>query len=175
MIHCPNCGHNEPAGALFCSECGAKVDQNSPADQLAMETSTVEVPASELPPTDHFEPPATQGPQGEPNDRVTLRILAEGVDISLAEDDEFTLGRVSEGQPLIPEVDLGPFNAYDLGVSRLHAVISVTGEKVIITDLGSANGTWVNAGRVSPHNSQKLKDGDMITLGKLQIQVAIAG
>ena len=51
----------------------------------------------------------------------------------------------------------------DISVSRHHAhVVSVEGE-FIIQDLGSQNGTSVNASRVSSH---KLEAGDVIQIGK---------
>jgi len=86
---------------------------------------------------------------------------------------EFTLGRVSEGQPLIPEIDLSVYKAYDQGVSRLHAVLSIRTDQVSITDLGSANGTWLNGVRLPPHTAHTLKNGDLISLGTMKIQALI--
>jgi pSer/pThr/pTyr-binding forkhead associated (FHA) protein len=49
------------------------------------------------------------------------------------------------------------------GVSRRHAVIIVSGERVVIEDLGSANGTFVNGQRITSH---ELHDGDEILVLK---------
>jgi two-component system cell cycle response regulator len=49
----------------------------------------------------------------------------------------------------------------DSGVSREHLEIEVDGEKAIIRDLGSTNGTFVNNKRI---NSYALKDGDKIQI-----------
>lgn len=59
----------------------------------------------------------------------------------------------------------------DEQVSRMHAVIEVTGpDEVNIIDLGSTKGTIVNGQRV---NKAKLQDGDTIVLGDTKIQIAI--
>jgi pSer/pThr/pTyr-binding forkhead associated (FHA) protein len=81
------------------------------------------------------------------------------------------LGRVTEGQPIMPDVDLTPYNAYANGVSRLHAVLKREGENAIIVDLGSSNGTYVNGNRIIPHADHAVNHGDLIYLGKLKFQV----
>ncbi len=173
MVRCPNCGHEELPGALFCGECGAKLNSRSVSDadstqlvQLGQLQEQSEAPAQKTK-TEPSPPAVTNGA------KVVIRIVDSGQQIPLAEKDEFTLGRVSEGQPLIPEIDLSPHNAYEQGVSRLHAVIGVHDEHVTITDLGSANGTWVNGVRVIPHTAQELQNGDLVTLGTLKIQAVI--
>ena len=49
------------------------------------------------------------------------------------------------------------------GVSRRHAVIRVKGDKVILEDLGSANGTFVRGQRIEEY---ELRDGDEIAIVK---------
>ncbi|GAB6905349.1 hypothetical protein JCM12296A_11840 [Desulfosarcina cetonica] len=53
-------------------------------------------------------------------------------------------------------------------ISRDHAVVSLTRGKVEITDL-SKNGTWVNDVRMAPGSSQRLVNGDRISLGGVAI------
>lgn len=65
----------------------------------------------------------------------------------------------------------------DDNVSRMHAVIEVTGpDEIFIIDLGSASGTIVNGKKV---NKCKLQSGDEIVLGDtrvvVQIGAAVAG
>lgn len=52
-------------------------------------------------------------------------------------------------------------------VSREHARISVAGDKVLIEDLGSRNGIFVNSVRV---DRQELRHGDLITIGETQFR-----
>jgi len=86
---------------------------------------------------------------------------------------EFTLGRVSGTQPILPDVDLSPYGAYEGGVSRLHATISLAKEGITIMDLGSANGTRVNGKKIPPHQPMPLQHGDMISLGSFKVQILI--
>jgi diguanylate cyclase (GGDEF)-like protein len=54
----------------------------------------------------------------------------------------------------------------DSGVSREHSEIKVDGEKVIIKDLGSTNGTFVNNKRITRH---VLNDGDKIQISSATV------
>lgn len=61
----------------------------------------------------------------------------------------------------------------DDSVSRMHAVVEVGGpDDVVILDLGSATGTYVNGERVT---KQRLRTGDRIRFGNTTVVVAIAG
>jgi pSer/pThr/pTyr-binding forkhead associated (FHA) protein len=93
--------------------------------------------------------------------------------LPLADRNEFTLGRVSEGQPVMPDIDLGPFQAYTHGVSRLHAVIRRGVQDVMLSDLESANGTFVNGRRLPANEEHALAHGDVISLGGLKIQILL--
>lgn len=84
---------------------------------------------------------------------------------------EFTLGRVNEGQPIVPDIDLTPYKAYESGVSRMHASIKVEEDQVSITDLGSANGTRINGRQITAQIPYPIKHGDILTLGKFKIQI----
>jgi len=70
----------------------------------------------------------------------------------------------------MPDIDLTPYQAYENGVSRLHAVLKKNDNRVIIMDLGSSNGTYVNGVRLKPENEYPLSHGNIIALGKLKIQ-----
>jgi pSer/pThr/pTyr-binding forkhead associated (FHA) protein len=56
----------------------------------------------------------------------------------------------------------------NVAVSTHHARIEIQQGRMILSDLGSLNGTFVNSQRV---NSATLKDGDVISIGKHSIQV----
>lgn len=51
----------------------------------------------------------------------------------------------------------------DDGVSRRHARMNLEGRTYVITDLNSANGTWVQGARLT--EPRRLEDGDRIQLG----------
>lgn len=165
MIVCPNCQHKEVTGTIFCSHCGAQL-----LTAAVLETHKIhmsETRAKGINKTAQYQ----SIPKDLPNSWISLHMVDSGQIVPLADRDEFTLGRITEGQPIMPDVDLSPFNAYANGVSRLHAVIKREGEKATIIDLGSSNGTYINGNRIIPHAEQPVNHGDLIYLGKLKFQV----
>jgi CheY-like chemotaxis protein len=70
-----------------------------------------------------------------------------------------------------PEVDLVAFDAYKLGVSRQHAQIVTRHNRVSVQDLGSSNGTFLNNGRLEKGGYYRLRHGDRLKLGRLELQV----
>jgi hypothetical protein len=170
MIQCPNCKHEEFEGALFCSACGAQL---SSATLIPPVTQNIQrMPTEQLlgaPPSGPLVPP----PVSSLDAPVALYAMDLGQIIPLADRTEFTLGRSSEGQTVLPDIDLSPYQAYDKGVSRLHAAIKLTEEQVLLTDLGSVNGTRLNGQRMSSNKPTQLHHGDIIALGKLKLQVII--
>lgn len=166
MIVCSNCTHSNIAGAVFCSECGVAL---APADNL----TTQSIRTSQMQEVLQQAPVASGPPPAAMNNWVTLHLMDTGQVLPLAERNEFTLGRVSEGQPIMPDIDLSPYQAYARGVSRLHAVMKREGNRVFLVDLGSANGTFVNGKRLSPNVDHGIANGDVIALGKLKLQVLL--
>lgn len=84
--------------------------------------------------------------------------------------EKMVLGRASLPQTSAV-IDLTPFDAIDLGVSRRHAAISVAGPQYLIEDLGSMNGTWLHEARLPIFVERALESGDVIRLGQLEITV----
>ncbi len=163
MIVCPNCKHKEADGAIFCSECGMQLIQYTPGETQRFNTATSElgnIPSPDTP---------AQSPAW-----ISLHLLDSGQILPVTDRNEFTMGRVSENQPIMPDVDLSPFKAFDNGVSRLHAVIRNNSGNVIIMDLGSSNGTYINGTRIVPNIEQPLRHGDIVALGKLKMQVVLS-
>ena len=168
MIVCSNCNHNNMTGAMFCAECGAPLGG---ADSLTTQTIKSDklkesVKNKAVPP---IPPPVTL------KNWVTLHLLDTGQVLPLAERNEFTIGRISEGQPIMPDIDLSPYQAYANGVSRLHAVIKREASHIFLMDLDSANGTYINGKRLNPNVEHTLKNGDVVALGKLKIQILLKG
>ncbi|GAA3748241.1 hypothetical protein GCM10022225_35260 [Plantactinospora mayteni] len=56
----------------------------------------------------------------------------------------------------------------DPKVSRWHATVELAAGRVLLTDTGSTNGTWLNDERLSGHT--ELRDGDRIRLGNLELR-----
>jgi pSer/pThr/pTyr-binding forkhead associated (FHA) protein len=76
----------------------------------------------------------------------------QGSEFPLESGKEFVIGRASNTDMVLME---------DM-VSRKHAKIAVAGEDIVIQDLGSTNGTFVNGEKVK---QAKLKDGDRVLIG----------
>jgi hypothetical protein len=73
------------------------------------------------------------------------------------------------------DLDLTPYNAEELGVSRIHAAFQPTSEGLYLSDLGSSNGTYCNNTRIKSGSRMKLKDDDVISFGVLQFKIKIIG
>lgn len=163
MIVCPNCQHNNLDGTVFCIECGMQLSGLQPI--VTQNISADKIPTLERRKTANF-------PQ-ELDNWASLHLLDSGQILPLGDRTEFTLGRVSEAQPIMPDIDLTPYQAYANGVSRLHAVLKREGKRVFVMDLGSSNGTYLNGKRLAPNVDQTLNHGDMLALGKLKIQILL--
>ena len=73
-----------------------------------------------------------------------------------------SIGRHGDNEIVLP----------DGQVSRHHAEIVMQGGRWLITDLGSANGTYVNGKRLT--GPQVLSHGDLVRVGQTQFRVEIA-
>jgi len=167
MILCPNCHHEEVPGALFCSECGAQLVFEDAANTTAFPERGMIM--DDLPGTAPMQPNMTSTLRA----RIMVHIIDNGKLIPVTDKTEFTVGRASEGQPITPDVDLGEYNALDLGVSRLHIVVRLVGDRLSIMDLGSSNGTFVNGIRLPANSEQAVSSGDVVSLGKFRIQILV--
>ena len=166
MIICSNCQYKNVSGAVFCAECGAQLDG---VETLVTQAITDEQIEEEL-----KKRTARPEPVSAPsNSWISLHLMDSGKILPLASRNEFTLGRLSEGQPIMPDIDLTPYQAYASGVSRLHAVVKRDNNRVAVMDLGSSNGTYVNGRRLNPHTEESLSHGDIVALGKLKIQILL--
>src|SRR3989338_6421873 len=56
----------------------------------------------------------------------------------------------------------------DPRVSRIHALLEVRGEGILLTDLASSHGTCVNGEKIV---ETKIKFGDVIRLGNIELKV----
>lgn len=166
MIICSNCKHANMTGAMFCAECGAQLIGRDTLITQTIATDKLKKAAK------REEEEMTQPVEGS-DAWANLHLMDTGQVLPLSSRNEFTMGRISEGQPIMPDIDLSPYQAYAAGVSRLHAVIKRSGFSVVFMDLGSANGTFLNGSRLAPNEEQSLHHGDIISLGKMRIQVLI--
>jgi hypothetical protein len=167
MIICHQCQKSQPEGAIFCSECGAKL-----IDTFGIQTQSIN-PEPKLIDAAAFPTVDLRQNGAEKESLVTLHILKTGDHIPLVGQDDFTIGRMSEGQSIVPDIDLSPYNAYQEGVSRIHASLKVSEKEVSLVDLSSVNGTSINDAKIPPNVYYNLQNGDTVTLGRLKVQIII--
>jgi pSer/pThr/pTyr-binding forkhead associated (FHA) protein len=150
---CGRCGHHNAPDANFCSSCGAPIErevQDRPTIQLQLD-----------------------GPGGQP-DEVSLdldELPGIGVLVVRAgpnagstfavDKDVITAGRHPDSDIFLD----------DITVSRRHAEVRKSGSGLVVADVGSLNGTYLNRERIE---QAELNDGDTVQVGKFKL-VFVAG
>ncbi|MGH9044518.1 MAG: FHA domain-containing protein [Acidimicrobiales bacterium] len=156
-MFCHNCGHRNPSGVNFCSSCGAA---------LANDESETTVT---------FQPIDEHGESPEEDQSVTLvevprghgvLVTKRGPSVGTRYDLEKSVTRAGRH----PESDIF---LDDITVSRRHAEIERKADgSVLIKDVGSLNGTYVNRERIE---TQTLSSGDEVQIGKFKLVYLVAG
>jgi len=191
-LMCPGCKATIPAGVPYCSTCmlapvprPSDVDDDDhtppaePTEPLAVAAPRVGARCADpdcvhggIKPVERCRhcggstpppqrPTAEQRPAAAPAQRPTTArpgfalVFPWGAE-SVPADRALPIGR--EDSPLA-----GRLAAYP-NVSRRHAEVSADGGSITVTDLGSANGTFVNDTRVAPRTSVRAEHGDRIRL-----------
>jgi pSer/pThr/pTyr-binding forkhead associated (FHA) protein len=145
-MKCKECQVENIEGALFCEECGARLEEKPELAETAVATGGAEL------------------------------VLAspDGSRLELPEKDEVVIGREDPVSDVFPDVDLTGLGGMEKGVSRRHAVIHRSGAEYTVEDMGSTNGTYLNKKRIEPHAPQSIKAGDEVRFGKLSLSVKAA-
>ena len=147
-MKCTACQMENIDGALFCEECGAKLEavtlDKDAADEMSNEIATLMLTSS---------------------DGSMLEIPAK---------DEVVIGREDPISDVFPDLDLTELGGMDKGVSRKHAVIHRSGPNYTVEDMGSTNGTYINKKKLRPHTPQTIKPGDELRFGKLALMLQAA-
>jgi hypothetical protein len=111
---CPNCKSTNIPGSVFCIECGAQLLHS---DALVTQNiSTAQV--HEALANQNNQPQVS--PQVEVTAWASLHLIDTGQMLPLVDRNEFTLGRISDGQPIMPDIDLSAYQAYAGGFPCRH-------------------------------------------------------
>jgi len=153
-VFCGFCGQKIVATDLFCAFCGAKQPLAQQGVQSRNYTSAPLTAQLLIVGTNELEVPA-------------FRI----------EKDETLVGRRDPMSNIFPEVDLSKFDP-QTKISRKHARIWREGDKFIVEDLGSSNGTIVlpvvnETVRLQPHQPYVLTNGDKLKLGDTTLHFVV--
>lgn len=102
---------------------------------------------------------------------VVYFVLPNGIEFPVDVTKDTTVGRMpSEDDPHV-SIDLEQFDGHDLGVSRQHAMLKRINDNLILVDLGSSNGTFVNGHKADAGERYNIMDGDTLTFGRLTLEV----
>jgi adenylate cyclase len=74
----------------------------------------------------------------------------------------------ASGSKLVGRAATSDVPIYDPTISRRHAELQLSGGGVLVRDLGSSNGTFLNGARISEATAA---DGDVVTFGKVAFHV----
>jgi hypothetical protein len=162
-VACPHCGKTNQKHEVFCYACGQLLE-----------------PARGTFDTKHFgdtDPSLLSEDYFGSDSVLMLRLRGSSANFESRpqlRDHEVFIGRSTSGSAMAPDIDLTSQKAGELGVSRLHASLKYDAEHnaIQISDLGSANGTFINGQRLHPKEVRILRHGDELRLGKLTLKVS---
>lgn len=157
---CPKCGRPNRVGDNYCYACGHLLQATQSGATRAL--------------ADKNEEQQTRWGTAYLGAASQVLLVVRGgakpIRVELG-DHDMTLGRTSPESPITPNIDLSPFKAEELGVSRIHASLRRAENTVQITDLSSRNFTYLNGQRIYPRESRVLRHGDEVRLGRLPLTV----
>lgn len=118
--------------------------------------------------TYHLVPSIAPTIEDPPVWRVLLKFdgIGQQVVVGLDVRGDIVFGRGS-GDPDSPDIDLTNLGAQDRGVSRRHALMRPSANKLYLIDLNSTNGTYVNAVPVSRGMAQVIRNHDSLAFAGL--------
>jgi hypothetical protein len=160
---CPECGYFVAPDEGNCPKCGYEFTQPVPPPETASTVTLNRHPAvmpHEEGVQDYFPPQAS----------AILQFLPSATCVTLRLDSPVVLGRDTppDGNGLL---DLTEFNALSHGVSRRHCALRRIGDRLVVRDLGSTNGTYLRDQRLKPSEDHVVTNGDRVILGSLHIAV----
>lgn len=103
-------------------------------------------------------------------------IMSDGKRLALPTDrPELLIGCLDQADRIYPDVDLTPYGGKTGGVSRRHALLRYIGNQWTVTDLGSANGTFVNEVAIQPNVPFVIQDQAKLRFGAVTATLRSAG
>lgn len=102
---------------------------------------------------------------------IQLMIADHSVPVQLNIQGKTVIGRADPDTHYTPNIDLQPYGGLNKGVSRRHAEILATESRLVLIDLGSTNGTFINGTRLRPNESYRLHHGDDVQIGGLNMKL----
>jgi pSer/pThr/pTyr-binding forkhead associated (FHA) protein len=146
-MYCPECGFHQSDANNFCARCGARLAATDATGEITGSYAVKDIQAE----TGEWQGPGIDGP--------TLAVRAGGPpgQMFALVADPVTIGRSPDSEVFLDDVT----------VSRNHALIMRAEGALVLRDLGSLNGTYVNRRRIE--GDERLEDGDELQIGKFRL------
>jgi hypothetical protein len=161
MFKCSNCGMPYTLDDTKCAKCGHILfDPERSTVAVQVDPNAIRLRRTQ-PPSSALHPEKTVG--------LMVRGMVER--FTFQEGTEIVLGRTDCFSADPRHIDLARYGGQDKGVSRTHARLRFAGGAITITDLGSSNGTFINAQRLEPNKPLTLHADDKLMLGSLSMTV----
>jgi pSer/pThr/pTyr-binding forkhead associated (FHA) protein len=158
MPFCTECGHQNPDGAKFCSNCGTRLAASEPPYESATTLSFGAPERGEAAAEAQLSPEDAAAVDALPQGSALL-VVQRGPSAGsrfLLDTDEVSAGRHPDSDIFLDDVT----------VSRRHAVFRRTSQGYLVADVGSLNGTYVNRDRI---DEVLLTGGDEVQIGKYRL------
>lgn len=156
MPFCTSCGHDNPADARFCSQCGAPTNRGS-GESPAEQTSTITTGrAADPDEREVVASPEEDAAVASLGVGAALLVVRTGPDAGsryLLDADTVSAGRHGSSDIFLDDVT----------VSRRHAEFVRVETGYQLRDVGSLNGSYVNKDRI---DEVALRNGDEVQIGK---------
>jgi hypothetical protein len=162
-VLCPTCGHYSAPDVVRCTFCGEALGTR----EIVITRELTHVPhilSVDRPGQDYFALDAN----------AILQFLPSGQVFSLSLERPVILGRASVALDDIERVDLSELNAMQHGVSRQHCRLRREGLQLVVTDLHTTNGTYLNDRRLEAGRDAIVLHGDKLILGTLHLIVTFS-
>jgi len=103
---------------------------------------------------------------------IAMYLAGTSEPVLLSSEKEFVIGRkVEDGGKTEGFLDLAKFGAYQMGLSKQHAMIRRTEHGYDVIDLSSRNGTWLNEQQLMPGRPYPLTSGSQLRLARMRLLV----
>ena len=145
-VYCSECGYLNSEAANYCAKCGTLIEHEEAGGETTITYTPNELAEAAVPGLDDVEGPALVVRSG--GGRAGEHFIPQG--------ERTTIGRSPDCDVFLDDVT----------VSRQHAVLLRRGDRFVIEDQGSLNGTFLNRSRIE---SAELEDGDELQIGKYRL------
>lgn len=159
---CTICNNKNIDSATVCSYCGSSLEEN-PTNLVAVteyiggqSNVSVEDVAAFI--------DVAMIPEGG----IGIHVAGAPKPYYMAVYKELVLGRRSDAT-LESTLDLSDLDAFNMGVSRRHAILRRTESGFEVIDLSSRNGTWLNAEQLVPNKPYPFASGSQLRIGRMRL------